>query len=217
MPLGLILLAQGWITQPQLQHALSRQRRVGTGSIGRWLMEEYGLDQSCVTRGLGTQWGCPVLRVEGSDVEAMALVAPKLLVERLGMVPLRVAGERVLYLAFADRPDAAAAFALERMSGLKVESGLVEETEWRAAQRRLCECESVDSEFESIETLEGLSRRVAAAVQQMQPRASRLVRVHQFYWLRMWLESGAMCMSDGGVPRTREDVADRIYMVSAEA
>jgi Type II secretion system (T2SS), protein E, N-terminal domain len=217
VPLGLILLAQGWITQVQLQHALSRQRRAGSGSIGRWLMEECGLDQRYVTRGLGVQWGCPVLRAEEFDPDAMALVAPKLLVERLEMVPLRRAGERVLYLSFVDRLDPATALALERMSGLRVESGLVEETEWRVAQRRLCACEFVDSEFESVATHEDLARRVTSVVQRMQPRASRLVRVHQFYWLRMWLESGAMRTGDGGVPRTKEDVADRIYVVGGHA
>ena len=69
----------------------------------------------------------------------------------------------------------------------------------------------------AVATHEDLARRVASVVQRMQPRASRLVRVHQFYWLRMWLESGAMRTGDGGVPRTKEDVADRIYVVGGHA
>src|ERR1700686_2320106 len=45
MPLGLILLAQGWITHPQLQHALDAQRRAGTGGIGSGLIAEGGFAQ----------------------------------------------------------------------------------------------------------------------------------------------------------------------------
>lgn len=216
MPLGLILLAQGWITHPQLQHALDRQRRAGNGRIGRWLTEECGLDQSCITRGLGVQWGCPVLTMEGFDPERMALAAPRLLVEQTGMLPLRIAENRTLYLGFVDRPDAPAALALERMSALKVESGLVDAGEWRAAQQRLCACDCVDAAFEQVVDMESLAGRVASVVNRMQPRASRLVRVHQLYWLRMWLEEGAMGTRDGGVPRAKQDVVDRLYAVGSE-
>jgi hypothetical protein len=133
------------------------------------------------------------------------------------MLPLRLAGARTLYLGFADRLDAAAAFAAKRMSGLKVESGLVERSQWEMARQRLFGCEFVEASLEQVATGDSLPERVAAALKRLQPVASRLVRVHQFYWLRMWLESGAMRTSDGGVPRTREDVVDRIYAVGLEA
>ncbi len=213
MPLGLILLAQRWITNPQLQHALDRQRRTGRGLIGQWLTEECGLDSSRITRGLGAQWGCPVLPMEGFDPERMALAAPRLLVEQLGMVPLRMVGKRTLQLAFAERLDASAALAMERISGLKVESGLVDLAQWKDARRRLGACDFVDADFNQVAGIEVLPGRIAAVMNKMQPVASRLVRVHRFYWLRMWLEPNAML---GGVPWTREDVVDRLYAVGTE-
>jgi hypothetical protein len=213
VPLGLVLLAQGWITHPQLQHALAVQRRAGRGRIGQWLVDECGLKEERVTHALGVQWNCPVLAMEGFDPAAMALVAPKVLVERLGMVPLRIAGERILYLGFEDRLDASAAFAIERMSGLKVESGLVDGTQLKVARKRLCEFDFVDATVEEVAEVESMPKRVASALATKRPKASRLVRVHKFYWLRMWLESGAMRHSEGGVPATREDVVDRVYTV----
>lgn len=216
LPLGLVLLAQGRITTTQLEQALDRQRRAGRGRIGRWLMEEYGLDPDCIARALAVQWGCPVLAMEGFDPERMALAAPRLLVEQLGMVPLRMAGERTLQLAFRERPDAAAAFALERMTGLKVESGLAAPAEWMAAQQRLCACDFVEAEFEQVAEIGLLPRRIAAALGRMRPRAARLVRAHEFFWLRMWLEADAMDSRAGSMPRTREDVADRLYAIGAE-
>jgi hypothetical protein len=131
-------------------------------------------------------------------------------------VPLRTASRRFLYLAFADRPDASVALAMERMSGLKAESGLADPAQWSAAQRLLCASDFVDQRFERVDDIESMSRRIASTLAGMQPRASRLVRVHQFYWLRMWLEEGAMSAPNGGIPATKEDVADRIYKVGRE-
>jgi hypothetical protein len=216
VPLGLVLLAQGLITQPQLQQALDAQRLAGHGRIGSWLVSECGLKEERVTRALGLQWNCPVLPMEGFDPGAMALLAPKLLVEKLEMVPLRIAGGRILYLAFEDRLDASAAFAMERMSGLKVQSGLVDGVQLKAARQRLCECDFVDAAFEQVPDIESVSGQITLALGRHQPRASRLARVHQFYWLRMWLEKGAMSTRDGGVPTTKEDVVDRIYTVGYE-
>ena len=65
MPLGLVLLAQGWITHPQLQAALEAQKASGQGRIGDWLQQSCGLPEERVTRGLGVQWSCPVLALDG--------------------------------------------------------------------------------------------------------------------------------------------------------
>jgi len=141
----------------------------------------------------------------------MSLVIPKVLVENVGMVPLRIAGGRILYLGFESQLDAAAAFAMKRMSGLTVESGLLDPTTLRAARETLSKCDFVACTFERVVSVETLSSKVAFALSETQPRASRLVRVHQFYWLRMWLERGAMSSEYGSIPATKEDVMDRVY------
>jgi len=216
VPLGLVLLAQGWITHPQLRHALEVQRRAGTGRIGRWLIDECGLQEERVTRALSVQWRCPVLPMEGFDPQKMALAVPRVLIERLRIVPLRIAAERILYLAFEDHLDASAAFAIGQMSGLKVESGLMVGTELKRARERLLDCDFVDAIHEYVVEAETISESIAALLSKTQPKASRLIRVHQFYWLRMWLESGAMGTVDGGIPVSKEDVIDRIYTIGHE-
>jgi len=217
IPLGLVMLSQGWITHPQLQRALMAQKRAGRGRIGSWLVAECGLKEELVTRALSLQWSCPVLSVDGFDPGAMALLAPRMLVERLGMVPLRIAGDRILYLAFEDRLDASAALALERMSGLKVESGLADGLQLKYARQRLYRSDFfVPARYEQVADMESLTRKMAFSLGKLQPRSSQLVRIHQFYWLRMWLETGAMSTRDGGVPVSREDVVDRVYSVGFE-
>jgi hypothetical protein len=166
-----------------------------------------------VTRGLSLQWGCPMLAIEDFKPAAMALAVPRLLVEALGALPLRVVSNRILYVAFVDRPDAGASFAIEQMSGLKVVGGLSDAAEWAAAERLLGAERFVTSSFEMFFEVDSIARRIAAELTAMQPRASRLVRAHQFYWLRMWLEKGSMSSEGGGIPQASEDVVDRIYAV----
>jgi hypothetical protein len=208
VPLGLVMLAQGWITHPQLRRALEAQRESGTGRIGDWLIRESGVEPEKVTRGLSMQWGCPVLTTEGFSPEAMALVMPKIFVETFGLLPLRVAGSRILYLGSMDRLDASVAFAMEQMTELKVESGVVEGEQFEAARRRLLACDGVEMRLESLEDKDSMSARITALLEQRQPLAARLVRVHQYYWLRMWLESGALGRVGSLPGAAGEDVMD---------
>jgi Type II secretion system (T2SS), protein E, N-terminal domain len=216
VPLGLLMLAQGWITHPQLRRALEAQRESGSGRIGDWLVSECGLEAEQITRGLSMQWNCPVLPMKGFAPEMMALVMPRVFVEEFSLLPLRVAGSRILYLAFEDRLDAAAALALERMTELKVESGLMDGKEFQPARRRLLEYESVPAKAESVADSNDLAARITAVLEQTQPMASRLVRLHQYYWLRVWMERDAMS-GTGSLPKSSEDMSDFIFMLGGRA
>jgi hypothetical protein len=209
VPLGLLMLAQGWITHSQLQRALSAQRERGSGRIGEWLMSECGVESEYVTRGLSMQWGCPVLTTEGFSPEAMALVMPGVFLERFGLLPLRVAGSRILYLGFADRLDASSALALEQMTELKV-------AQLEAARNRLLACDGVEAKLETVEDTDFMSARITAILEQKQPVAARLVRVHQDYWLRIWLESGTMGKT-GSLPVSHEDVKDHVFTLRLQS
>jgi len=213
VPLGLLMLAQGWITHPQLRSALEAQRASGTGKIGQWLVDTCGVDQDQITRALGMQWGCPVLTTDGFSPDAMALVLPRLLIEKFGPVPIRVAGAKILYLGFSDRLDATVALAMEKMTELKVESGVVSGSQLDLAHKQLLACHEVEVKLERAEDMDSLAARITALIEQKQPHKSRVVRMHNYYWLRLWLEKGALGRS-GSIPRTREDVKDYLFTAS---
>jgi hypothetical protein len=216
VPLGLMMLAQGWITQAQLRKALDAQREHGTGRIGDWLIAECGVDPEKVTRALSMQWGCPVLTTDGFSPDAMALTMPRIFAEEFGFLPLRVAGSRILYLGFEDRMDASAALALEQMSDLKAESGLVDEAHFRAARRKMLECDGVTLKLERMADTDVLAGRITAILEQKQPVASRLVRLHEYFWLRIWLENGTIGRA-GTLPVTGEDVSDHVFTIGTRA
>ena len=213
VPLGLVLLAQGWITHPQLQRALEAQKASGQGRIGDWLVQGGGLEEEQVTRGLGVQWNCPVLALEGFSPKDMALVMPKRFVAEFGVVPLRVAGRSRLYVAFADRLDPVTSLGVEQMSGLAVENGLLGGTEFAAARAGVLEADGVPVTMASAGDVDALTAAVTKMLAQKQPVASRLVRVHQYYWLRMWQESGSFS-GVGALPAGPGEVEDCLFTVA---
>jgi hypothetical protein len=117
----------------------------------------------------------------------MTVAMPRLFVDAFGALPLRLAGGRVLYLGFEERLDPVLALATERMTGLQVECGMVRESLFRPAHARI-----LDAKFPGVELVEAVSEPAAAhalarSVERTRPIASRLVRVHDCLWLRMWL------------------------------
>lgn len=190
VPLGLVLLQQGWINQEQLRKALAAQRQAGQGRLGSWLIRQGSVSEQQITRALGLQWNCPVLHAETLDIEAMSVTLPRLFIEAYGALPLRIAGGKILYLGFEERLDPAVAFGLEQMLGLQVEMGLVAGSQFTAAQKRLIASTFPRAELVESATEAPLARVLARALERRKPTASRLVRVHDCLWLRMWHKAG---------------------------
>lgn len=183
------MMEQGWITAGQLKQALDAQKTAGGGRIGHFLAGQLGVSEQLVTRALSLQWSCPVLPLEFHDPAALSALLPRLFVDAFGALPLRVAAGRLLYLGFEERLDAVLALSLERMTGLRVECGLVVGSEFREAHQRM-----LDAAYPRVELLEAssepaLARALARAVERVRPIESRLVRVHDCLWLRMWKKS----------------------------
>jgi len=186
-PLGLLLLQQGWVSQIQLRQALDAQKAVGTGRLGDWLIQLGAVNEAQVTRALALQWSCAILRPEPRGAPALSVVMPRLFVEAFSALPLRLAAGRVLYLGFEERLDPVLALALERMAGVAIESGVVPGSEFRPGIARMLEAEYPEAELVEAASESAAAQTLARRVERVRPSASRLVRVHDCLWLRMWL------------------------------
>lgn len=186
IPLGLAMLEQGWITQRDLRAALAAQKAAGSGKLGQWLVRRASVSEELVTRALGLQWGCPVLGIDFHAPEGLTALVPRLFVDAFGALPLRVAAGRILYLGFEERLDPALALAVERITGLRVESGLVEESLFGPAHVRTLEARFPGVELIEAATEQALAGALTKAVERTRPIEARLARVHDFLWLRMW-------------------------------
>lgn len=210
IPLGLMLLDSGVVTQYQLRQALDAQRAANHGRIGDWLEDLCGVPPAMITRAVAAQWNRPVLSTVGFVADRMASVMPMALRKEASMLPLRLAAGKILYVAFVDDVDTAEVHALERMTGLRIESGLMTQREFRAAESQLDAAQSTVCYREEALSSDALCERVAEWLRNEQPVASQMISVRGGWWLRMWLERAA-CGPYGKLPATGEDVVDVLF------
>ena len=189
--LGLLMLEQGWITRQQLREALHAQEAAGSGRLGEWLIGQHATDETTLTRALALQWSCPVLTLESQDPATLTSVMPRLFLDAFGALPLRIAAGKLLYIGFEQSLDPVLAFAIERMTGLRIESGILSSSLFRPAL-----CRVLKEKFPAVQLAEATSESAAAhllarSVERFQPFCSRLVRVRDCVWMRMWLSHEA--------------------------
>jgi hypothetical protein len=91
----------------------------------------------------------------------------------------------------------------------------MEFTEFAMAKELLFASTTVETKTETLPDVDVLAARVTALVEQNQPVNSRLVRVGNFYWLRLWLESGTLS-GIGTLPRSTEDMCDYVFMIGTK-
>jgi Type II secretion system (T2SS), protein E, N-terminal domain len=187
IPLGLVLLQQGWINERQLRMALDAQKQAGGGRIGAWLVKQKAVSEETVARALAVQWSCPVISADGHDTGTLTAVMPRLFLDAFGALPVRLAGSGVLYLGFESKLDPVLALAIGRMTDLRVECGVVADSHFRSAHARMLE-----APFPPVSLIEAVSPAAAALtlareVERTRPVASRLVRAHDYLWLRQWM------------------------------
>lgn len=214
LPMGLMLLEQGRISAEQLREALAGQRCAELESgeqrrLGEWLVERGVLDEAALTRALSAQWNCPVLTLDAFNPEETAGALPRFLAEAAGALPVRVAGGKLLYLAFAGNVDRGLGAALETMTGLKVVAGIAADSEFRRAQREYLETPAPRAHFLEAGSSWQLARALTRRIEAERPTEARLRRVHGWFWLRMWRRASA------GLPRVGE-VEDVISAIGGQ-
>lgn len=187
IPLGLLMLSLGWITQEQLRRALDAQRATGgKARIGAWLMRQSNLSEEQVTRALSMQWGCPVLSLTSHQPETVSTLIPRILLDTYGMVPLRTGSARLAYLAFEDRMDSTVALAVERMSGLRIEAGVVTASQFLRVHERMMGAAFPKAQLLEVKTPALIAKEIAAAIERARPHQAKLVRMRRYFWLRLW-------------------------------
>lgn len=195
VPLGLLMLKKGWISANQLKQARQSQRRDG-GRIGNWLVRDAGVTEDKLTQALAQQWSRPVLSLGNYDPETVTPALPRLFAEAFALAPLRLHAGGELYLAYAQDPDPVLEFAIESMTGTKVQGGFLPPSQFAAVHQRYLEAAFPPSEFLEAISVPALVRVLTRRLEANRPWQSRLVRVHDWLWLRMWLKRAPATLSD---------------------
>lgn len=126
IPLGLLLLSRGQLTNRQLRAALEAQKESGRHRLGEWLAKMGYVTEQQVTAALGLQWACPVLISAVHPDLRMLRMLPFRWLETFRMLPLQfVPTTRVFYLAFSEGIDYSALYAVEQMLACRTEACLI--------------------------------------------------------------------------------------------
>src|SRR5439155_23860506 len=99
VPLGLLMLSRGELTNEQLQRALHLQKKNGTGRIGEWLQQLGHACDASVAAALASQWSCPVVKTIPAGVGNCTI--PFYLLKHFCMAPVHFSNDRrMLHMAF---------------------------------------------------------------------------------------------------------------------
>ncbi len=140
-PLGLLMLSRGLVDQDQLREALNAQKESGTGRVGEWLRHLGAVTEEEVTQALGFQWSIPVFPLDQSrKFLDCANLVPFPLLKVAEMLPVHhLPDSQHLYVAFVDRVNHSALYALEKILDCHTEPCLAVQSRMLTAWDELCE------------------------------------------------------------------------------
>lgn len=205
VPLGLLLLQTGAVTQAQLRDALE-QSRSEQQRVGQVLVRDHGVPEQVLAGALAQQWGCGSWDLHGLRPQESACLAPAAVIQRTGMLPVRVLSDDQIGIAFDTDPDQQAIFALKRIHDRPVLAGIAHASQMAEARQQMRQAQCVQATETECENTQELVREIVRLLQRVQPIESRWARLHNIFWMRLWLEPAALAAG----PINRDDVLDHI-------
>lgn len=188
VPLGLVLLGRGLITDAQLKAALKAQRDAGTDRIGRWLVRLGIASAQDISAALAAQWGCATFPLEADRrYRQCSEMLPFALLESCRMIPVHyLPASQLLFVAFSEDIDHTALYSVERLLGGRTEPCVVTES---AMDRALEEVRNVSRPAEVVfETLWDASE-IAHTIRDYTVKLGAdqllLARPRRFLWVRL--------------------------------
>ncbi|MGC2195999.1 MAG: hypothetical protein WA628_15085 [Terriglobales bacterium] len=192
VPLGLLMLAHGYVNEIQLQVALEAQHRAGKGKIGEWLQAMNFVTERQVVTALGVQWACPLLALGESPKQGCATLLPPPVLRTLRLMPVRfTASARLLYLALSEKVEYRVLSAIEEMLDCRTVPCLVSDRVMDGMLERLQDPERAMRLFDRISGSAEMARITGSYVTRVGAEEVRIVRCGPYIWVRLTTEKHA--------------------------
>ena len=186
IPLGLLMVARGKLSYLEVSAALEAQRRARRGKIGEWIEKLGFATEQEVTSALALQWGCPVATSFDPATIYSPAGIPLSILEAFQMLPLNYAAStNTLYLAFGERVDYAALYAIEKILDCRTQpcvAGRKSIARQIEAMRQLSR--PSDVEFGPMNNLADMARIASSYTLRLSPGHLRMCRVGSLIWVR---------------------------------
>ena len=187
IPLGLLMVARGWLTHDQVATALAAQQSAQSGKIGDWFEKLGFATEQQVTSALGLQWGCPVV----SSIDAAAVIPfnriPLGIMAAFQMIPLNfVPATNTLYIAFGERVDHAALYTIETVLDCRTRACVRErKTVAAEVEQMRQEARPQEVEFGPMFDCAEIGRVSTSYMSRLGADDARLGRIGPYIWLRL--------------------------------
>jgi len=187
VPLGLLMISRGQLTNQQLRSALEAQRESGRLRLGEWLEEMGFASEQQITSALAQQWACPVLASKTSCDPTCLRLLPYRLLERFRILPVQfIPSTRVFHLALSDGVDYSVLYAIEQMLDCRTQAclaarSLVNET----LQTLEHEHRRGEFLFEGWRDAAEMARITCGYVLKLGAKMVRLAACSGFFWARL--------------------------------
>jgi hypothetical protein len=187
IPLGLLMVARGWLTYEQVVTALAAQHAARSGKIGDWFEKLGFASEQQVTSALGLQWGCPVASSLDSAPSPPFGRVPLGILEAFQMLPLHfVPATNTICIAFGERVDHAALYAIEKILDCRTQPCVAGRKHIAGELKHLRQQpRSREVEFGPMHDFAEIGRVSASYIVRLGADETRLGRVGQFIWLRL--------------------------------
>ena len=212
------MVARGKLSHLEVRAALEAQRRARHGKIGEWIEKLGFATEQEVTTALALQWGCPVVTTFDPAALPSLDSIPMPIMESFQMLPLNfVTSTATLYIAFGERVDHAALYAIEKILNCRTQPCVAGR---KSVARQLDAMRQVprpsDVEFGPMYDLSEMSRIAASYTARLSPEQVRLNRIGRFIWLRMEVSRDGRFDADAR-PISRAITTNLVFRLPTEA
>jgi hypothetical protein len=136
MPLALVLVARGWLTDKQVHLAMNLHRETGA-DIREVLLWLGVVNEKQITAAQATQWGCPVFAVNKGLVRTGVQIPPTL-AKLYSVMPLHhFAAKNRLLVGFVQGVEYGLLYTLEQMTGYATEPCFITPTDFVQQMQQL--------------------------------------------------------------------------------
>lgn len=192
IPLGLLLLGQGIISEAQLRFALDEQRRSGQRRIGEWLVELGMASSQDVLRALALQQNCPLLGDSAKRSVPMDIHFPLHLSRRYRAVPVHFSrSDGRLYMGFAGPVSHRLAASAAHLMRAQVYPCVISQNlysrasaQWERASQGEAVC------VEVRQTLAETAHMIASYAEQTEAERCAAAQCEEYIWIRLYGSAG---------------------------
>ena len=191
MPLGLLMVRYGLLSNEQFKEARDKQKQAGT-EIGEIVVRYGSVSEKQVTAVRALQWGCPVFTVPECGMPT-EIHLPPTLVRLHSVIPLHyVATTNMLLVGFVNGVDYGLLYAIERITGCKTQPCFVTpgdfETQVKCIEQARAQSGDgapAEVKFETAQSSPEMARVLCSYGVQIEADDAAIARCREYLWTRL--------------------------------